>query len=74
MTTGWPSMAGATPSWWERAIDSFIHSELLLLKLPVLFLMPGLQRRASWPDELDKRPSDDGQRLSSGAAREIKLV
>jgi hypothetical protein len=22
------------PRWWERAIDSFIHSELLLLKLP----------------------------------------
>ena len=33
------------PKWWERAIDGFIHSELLLLKLPVLFLHPALKRR-----------------------------
>jgi hypothetical protein len=39
------------PRWWERAIDSFIHLELLLLKLPVLFLTPGLKRRNDWPDE-----------------------
>jgi len=37
-------------SWWERAIDGFIHSELLFLKLPVLFVMTGLQRRTTWPD------------------------
>ena len=42
---------GREPVWWERAIDSFIHSELLLLKLPVLFLTPGLKRRARWADE-----------------------
>ena len=42
---------GRTPVWWERAIDSFIHSELLLLKLPVLFLTPGLKRRTRWADE-----------------------
>jgi len=41
------------PVWWERAIDSFIHSELLLLKLPILFLMAGLERRTGWPDEDD---------------------
>lgn len=57
------------PSWWERAIDGLIHSELLFLKLPVLFLLPGLQRRRSWPDEFDKRPGDDRQRLSPAAAR-----
>ena len=34
-----------TAGWWERAIDGFIHSELLLLKLPVLMLNPGLKRR-----------------------------
>ena len=39
------------PAWWERAIDSFIHSELLLLKLPVLFLNPALGRRSGWPDD-----------------------
>jgi hypothetical protein len=38
------------PRWWERAIDSFIHSELLLLKLPILFMTPNLQRRTRWPD------------------------
>jgi hypothetical protein len=41
------------PKWWERAIDSYIHSELLMLKLPVLFLSPWLRRRTSWADELD---------------------
>lgn len=45
---------GRKPVWWERAIDSFIHSELLLLKLPVLFLTPGLKRRTSWPDDGDE--------------------
>lgn len=42
--------------WWERAIDGFIHSELLFLKLPVLFLMPGLKRRTDWADAHDPRP------------------
>ncbi|MCF2514566.1 ferritin-like domain-containing protein [Sphingomonas sp. G124] len=40
-------------SWWERAIDGFIHSELLLLKLPILFLNSRLSRRNAWPDEQD---------------------
>ena len=39
-------------AWWERAIDRFIHSELLLLKLPILFVMPGLKKHCLWPDEL----------------------
>jgi hypothetical protein len=62
------------PNWWERAIDGLIHSELLVLKLPVLFLMPGLRRRTSWPDEFDKRPGGDHQRLFPAAARKAKLV
>jgi hypothetical protein len=41
------------PNWWERAIDGFIHGELLLLKLPILFATPRLARRSSWPDEQD---------------------
>ena len=45
--------AARDPAWWERGIDSFIHSELLLLKLPILFLNPFLRRRARWPDEAD---------------------
>ena len=41
---------GREPAWWERAVDSFIHSELLFLKLPVLFLSPGLKRRRRFAD------------------------
>ena len=41
------------PAWWERMIDRFIHSELLLLKLPILFLNPALRRSTAWPDESD---------------------
>ena len=36
--------------WWERAVDGFIHSELLLLKLPFLFLNPRIPRRTDWAD------------------------
>ena len=38
------------PKWWERAIDTFIHSELLFFKLPILFLSPGMPRRTEWAD------------------------
>ena len=49
---GWLARRGLRePVWWERAIDGFIHSELLLIKLPVLFLTPGLRRRTDWADE-----------------------
>jgi hypothetical protein len=40
-------------SWWERRIDGFIHSELLFLKLPLLFLAPRLRRRETWADAVD---------------------
>lgn len=57
---GWLRAHGrCRSSWWERAIDGFIHSELLLLKLPMLFLMPGLKRRADWADAHDPRPVSD---------------
>lgn len=36
--------------WWERRIDSFIHVELLFLKLPFLFLNPFARRRTDWAD------------------------
>jgi hypothetical protein len=50
---GWLSDHGKRePSWWERAIDGFIHSELLLLKLPILFVSPRLPRRKLWADQL----------------------
>jgi len=51
----WLRMHGRRqPDWWERGIDRFIHSELLFLKLPLLFLSPQLKRRTAWPDEHDQ--------------------
>jgi len=51
---GWLKANGKrAPRWWERAIDSFIHSELLFVKLPVLFLNPWLARRTDWADARD---------------------
>jgi ferritin-like metal-binding protein YciE len=51
---GWLKANGKRdPKWWERGIDTFIHSELLLLKLPALFLNPWLARRSDWADAHD---------------------
>lgn len=44
------------PRRWERAVDSFIHSELLFLKLPVLFLNPWMARRTDWADANEQEP------------------
>jgi rubrerythrin len=38
------------PKWWELAVDTLVHSELLFLKLPILFLNPFVRRRGDWPD------------------------
>lgn len=54
---GWLKKHGKRePKWWERAVDTFIHSELLFLKLPLLFLTPRLPRRTDWADAAD--PAD----------------
>ena len=45
------------PKWWERAVDTFIHSELLFLKLPALFVNLGMRRRTSWADEGELQPT-----------------
>ena len=45
---------GREPRWWERAIDQFIHSELLLLKLPILFFTPRLKRQSEFADASDQ--------------------
>jgi hypothetical protein len=51
---GWLKAHGCRePKWWEKAIDGFIHSELLILKLPVLFFNPWLKRRSDWADAAD---------------------
>lgn len=49
---GWLKAHGKRDAaWWERAIDGLIHSELLFVKLPLLFFTPRLGRRTSWADE-----------------------
>ncbi len=49
---GWLARHGRQSSrWWERRIDDLIHSELLFLKLPYLFLAPRLRRRSGWADD-----------------------
>jgi len=57
------------PRWWERAIDQFIHSELLVLKLPVLFLTPKLGRRSEWPDAADRTAPQVQPDLTLASAR-----
>ncbi|MXO63254.1 ferritin-like domain-containing protein [Qipengyuania oceanensis] len=48
---GWLQEHGKRePKWWERRVDTFIHSELLFLKLPFLFLNPFIGRRKDWAD------------------------
>ena len=41
-------------AWWERALDGIIHSELLFVKLPILFLRSRLDRRTDWADDYDE--------------------
>ncbi|WP_454883378.1 ferritin-like domain-containing protein [Sphingomonas oryzagri] len=55
-------------SWWERRIDAFVHSELLFVKLPLLFISPRLPRRTSWADAQDPiRTVDDALRCPASA-------
>ena len=55
---GWlKAHARRDPKWWESAIDTFIHSELLFLKLPVLFLNPFIKRRTDWADAHENEPA-----------------
>ena len=51
---GWLAGNGRrSPRWWEKAIDSLVHSELMVLKIPLLFAMPRLRRRTDWPHRGD---------------------
>jgi len=52
--------------WWERAIDRYIHSELLMLKIPVLFVHPWLKRRTRFADEEDGRRAPVSPALAVG--------
>jgi hypothetical protein len=61
---GWLKVHGKRqPGWWEKAIDSLIHSELLLVKLPLFFLNPVLRRRVNWPDANDGLDSPNELRM-----------
>jgi uncharacterized ferritin-like protein (DUF455 family) len=61
---GWLKANGKRdPKWWERAIDTFIHSELLFLKLPILFANVWMPRRTDWADA-----HDPAERLASPVA------
>ncbi|SFG14601.1 hypothetical protein SAMN05518801_10886 [Novosphingobium sp. CF614] len=57
------------PSRWERAIDSFIHVELLFVKLPFLFLNPWIRRREDWADALEWADDANKALLPELAAR-----
>ena len=51
---GWLQAHGRRdPKWWERRLDGLIHSELIVLKLPILFFNPWLKRRTDWADAAD---------------------
>lgn len=54
------------PSWKERATDQVIHSELLFLKLPLLFVWPNAPRRSEWRDRGENNPKP--KPLSLGTA------
>lgn len=71
---GWLAAHGArAPRWWERAIDRFVHSELLFLKLPLMFVTPSLARRSDWADadEAPMRPRRPG---SATATEQLPAV
>lgn len=66
---GWLRRHGKRdPEWWERAIDSLVHSELLFLKLPLLFLNRWIPRRTAWADAGERNGAADAPRLSPSAA------
>ena len=48
--------ARRTPNRRERWIDRLIHSELLIIKLPLLFLWFGAPRRTHWSDAGENNP------------------
>ncbi|WP_133366531.1 ferritin-like domain-containing protein [Qipengyuania sediminis] len=52
---GWLGEHGRVrPARRERLVDRIVHSELLLFKLPLVFLNPRLDRRARWADAAEE--------------------
>ncbi len=44
------------PRWWERLVDLRIHGELMLVRIPIVFLNWRTRRRTQWPDQADPPP------------------
>lgn len=66
---GWLRDHARRPArWWERAIDGFVHSELLFLKLPFLFLNPWIGRRTDWADAGECQPDGPAPHAPAPAA------
>jgi hypothetical protein len=64
---GWiEARGGRKPSWAERMADAWVHRSLILFKLPLLYLNPGLRRRTSWQD--DGEPPGAVQGHAAGVA------
>jgi hypothetical protein len=42
------------PRRWEKLVDLRIHGELMLLRIPVIFLNWRAKRRETWPDVVDQ--------------------
>ncbi len=62
---GWlEANAKREPKWWQRMVDTFIHSELLFLKLPILFLNPFVKRREDWADDGERDPDRYAERIT----------
>lgn len=57
---------GRRPNWAERMADGWVHRSLVLFKLPLLYLNPGLRRRTSWQDA--EEPQGVAQGYGVGAA------
>jgi hypothetical protein len=64
----WLSKHGArSPRFSERVADSIVHAELLMIKLPLLFLNPWARRRSDWPDAMDTNANDNAAAITSVA-------
>lgn len=42
------------PRWWERLVDLRIHGELMLIRIPAIFINWRAGRREAWPDAADR--------------------
>ena len=51
---GWLARNGRRqPRWWEKLVDLRIHCELMLIRIPAIFVHWRAGRREAWPDAVD---------------------